>query len=153
MAKRLDFSLDFSTTHISATYISLKYLPSQVFARPMRCNNACFLLTYSTRWPNESIFTQEQFFCSIFVDKDEISLNITQIHSTHSTRWPNSSIFPSIFRRVKNRAVRSGPYLFKKQKNDESNNKYCVDSAKVNLQTVLYLNYEQPWTRLRPTWS
>ena len=38
-----------------------------------------------------------------FFDKDQISLNITRLHSTHSTRWPNGSIFSSIFCRVKNR--------------------------------------------------
>ena len=125
MAKRvdfsLDFSLDFSTTHISATRVSEKYLPSQIFDRSKRRYCACFRSTCSTRWPNGSIFTQQQLFSSIFFDKDQTSLNITRLHSTHSTRWPNGSIFSSIFCRVKNRVknrvvwpgpkARSGPYL------------------------------------------
>ena len=50
-----------------------KYLPSQI----SRCC-ACFHSTCSTRWPNGSIFTQQQFFCSIFLTK----INFTQHHST-----------------------------------------------------------------------
>ena len=107
MARRvdfsLDFSLDFSTTHISATRVSEKYLPSQIFDHLTRRYCACFHSTCSTRWPNGSIFTQQQFFSSNFFDKDQTSLNITRLHSTHSTRWPNGSIFSSIFCRVKDR--------------------------------------------------
>ena len=73
MAKRvdfsLDFSLDFSTTHISATRVSEKYLPSQIFDRLTRRYCACFHSTCSTRWPNRSIFTQQQLFSSIFLTK------------------------------------------------------------------------------------
>ena len=121
MAKRLDFSfdfsLDFSTSHTSATHVSEKYLPSQIFARLTRRYCACFHSTCSTRWPNGSIFTQQQFFCSIFLTKIKLhstSLDSTRLHSTHSTRWPNGSIFSSIFcrvkNRVKNRVVWPGPY-------------------------------------------
>ena len=101
MAKRLifslDFSLDFSSTHISATYISQKYLQSQKFARSMRRCCACFHLTSSTRWPNESILTQQQFFCSILLTKIKLHSTSLDSHSTHSTRWPNGLSFPSTF--------------------------------------------------------
>ena len=79
------------------------FLPSQIFDRLTRRYCACFHSTCSTRWPNGSIFTQQQLVSSIFFDKDQTSLNITRLHSTHSTRWPNGSIFSSIFCRVKNR--------------------------------------------------
>ena len=82
MAKRLDFSLEFSlnfsTTHISATHVSEKYLPSHIFARFTRRYCACFHSTCSTRWPDGSIFTEQQFFCSICLTK----INFTQHHST-----------------------------------------------------------------------
>ena len=74
----LDFSLDFSTTHISPTRVSEKYLPSQIFDRLTRRYCACFHSTCSTRWPNGSIFTQQQFFCSIFLQRSYF----TQQHST-----------------------------------------------------------------------
>ena len=88
MAKRLDFSLnfylDFSTTHISATHCSEPYLPSQIFARLMRRYCTCFHSTCSTRWPNGSIVTQQQFFCSIFLTK--IKLHSTSLDSTRLTQ-------------------------------------------------------------------
>ena len=88
MAKRLDFlldfSLDFSTTHICATHVSEKYLPSQIFARLTRRYCACFHSTCSTRWPNGSIFTQQQFFCSIFMTK--IKLHSTSLDSIRLTQ-------------------------------------------------------------------
>ena len=88
MAKRidfsLDFSLDFSTTHISATRVSEKCLPSQIFDRLPRRYCACFHSTCSTRWPNGSIFIQQQFFCSIFLTK--IKLHSTSLDSTRLTQ-------------------------------------------------------------------
>ena len=67
MAKRVDFSLDFSldfpTTHISATRVSEKYLPSQIFDRLTRRYCACFHSTCSTRWPNGSSFSS--IFCRV----------------------------------------------------------------------------------------
>ena len=127
MAKRvdfsLDFSLDFSTTHISATHVSEKYLPSQIFDRLTRRYCACFHSTCSTRWPNGSIFTQQQLFSSIFLTKIKLhltSLDSTRLHSTHSTRWPNGSIFSLIFcrvkNRVKNRVVWPGHYACHRRK-------------------------------------
>ena len=88
MAKRvdfsLDFSLDFSTTDISATRVSEKYLPSQIFDRLTRRYCACFHSTCSTRWPNGSIFTQQQLFSSIFLTK--IKLHSTSLDSTRLTQ-------------------------------------------------------------------
>ena len=88
MAKRVDFSLDFSlnfsTTHISATRVSEKYLPSQIFDRLTRRYCACFHSTCSTRWPNGSIFTQQQLFSSIFLTK--IKLHSTSLDSTRLTQ-------------------------------------------------------------------
>ena len=83
MAKRvdfsLDFSLDFSTIYISATRVSEKYLPSQIFERLTRRYCACFHSTCSTRWPNGSLFTQQQLFSSIFLTK--IKLHSTSLDS------------------------------------------------------------------------
>ena len=58
---------------------SEKYLLSQISARLTRRYCACFHSTSSTRWPNGSIFTQQQFFCSIFVTK--IKLHSTSLDS------------------------------------------------------------------------
>ena len=125
LAKRLDFSLDFFLNiwsqswgvvehvwpddsifrltflstfqlfifpqHVSAKIFTITYI-----CRPMRRYCACFHLTSSRRWPNGSIFTQQQFFCSIFWQRSN-SLNITRLHSTHSTRWPDDSMFARFF--------------------------------------------------------
>ena len=61
-----------------------KYLPSQIFARLARRYCAYFHSTCSTRWPNGSIFTQQQFFCSIFLTK--IKLHSTSLDSTRLTQ-------------------------------------------------------------------
>ena len=117
MAKWLDFSLNFSlnfsTTHISATHVSEKYLPSQIFSRLTRRYCACFHSTCSTRWPNSSIFTQQQFFCSIFLKRS----NFTQHHSTpldslnKVAKWLDFFLdFCRVENRVKNRVVWPVPY-------------------------------------------
>jgi len=72
----------------------LKILTITYICRPMRRYCACFHWTSSIRWPNDSIFTQQQFFCSIFLTK--IKLHSTSLDST-LTRWPNGSIFCSMF--------------------------------------------------------
>ena len=60
-----------------------KYLPSQI-SRLTRRYCACVHSTCSTRWPNGSIFTQQQFFCSNFLTK--IKLHSTSLDSTRLTQ-------------------------------------------------------------------
>ena len=58
---------------------------------------ACFHSTCSTRWPNGSIFTQQQIFCSIFLTK--IKLHSTSLDSTRLTQQGGQTarIFPRFF--------------------------------------------------------
>ena len=60
----------------------------------MRRYCACLQSTSSTRWPNESIFTQQQFFCSIFLTK--IKLHSTSPDSSRLIQQGGQSarIFP-----------------------------------------------------------
>ena len=85
------------TTHISATRVSEKYLPSQISDRLTRRYCACFHSTCSTRWPNGSIFTQQQLFSSIFLTK--IKLHSTSLDSTRLTQQGGQTarFFPRFF--------------------------------------------------------
>ena len=78
----------------------------------MRHYCACFHSTSSTMWLNESIFTKQQFFCSIFFDKDQ--LHSTSLDSTRLTQQGGQAtrFFPRFCRvknRVKKRVVLPGP--------------------------------------------
>ena len=77
--------------------VNEKYLPSQIFDRLTRRYCACFHSTCSTRWPNGSIFTQQQLFSSIFLTK--IKLHSTSLDSTRLTQQGGQTarFFPRFF--------------------------------------------------------
>ena len=58
---------------------------------------ACFHSTFSTRWPNGSIFPQQQLFCAIFLTK--IKLHSTSLNSTQLTQQGGQTarFFPRFF--------------------------------------------------------
>ena len=64
--------------------VQLKTFTITYIYRPIRRYCACFHSTFSTRWPNGSIFTQQQFFCSIFLIK--IKLHSASLDSTRITQ-------------------------------------------------------------------
>ena len=85
---------------------------SQIFARPTRRYCACFHLTSSTRWPNESISLNNNSYAQFFWQRS----NFSQHHSTPldslkevAKRLDLSLDFCRVKIRVKNRVVWSGP--------------------------------------------
>lgn len=89
LSKRLNFHSTFSSTfdlkveQVVHVY-QLKISTITNICSLMRHYCACFHLTSSLMWPNESIFTQQQFFCSIFLTK--IKLHSTSLDSNPLTQ-------------------------------------------------------------------
>jgi len=71
------FELLIFPQRVSAKIFTITYI-----CRPVRRYCTCFHSTSSTRWPNSSIFTQQQFFCSILLTKIKLrstSLDVTRL--------------------------------------------------------------------------
>ena len=85
----------------------LKIFTITYICQPVRRYCACFHSTSSTRWQNCSIFTQQQFFCSIVLIK--IKLYSTSLDSTRLTQQGGQTarIFARFFGRIKQSSEKS----------------------------------------------
>ena len=80
---RSTFSRLFNYSYFRNVYQLKIFTIIYICGRMRRCC-ACFHSTSSTRWPNGSIFTQQQFFCSNFFTK--IKLHSTSFDFTRLTQ-------------------------------------------------------------------